>query len=282
MCTVSAVRAPWTDTADRAAAILWRLVVNRDEQRRRSSAHPPLVASYRGIAAVHPVDPDGGGTWVAVSAAGLAMVLLNGVERPGHSEGRPEGLRYVWGSRQGRVSRGLIIPQLLGARSIEEARSVLGDMTVVRYRPFRLLVLSDDAVLECVSAGGALTSALRWPAPRLVRTSSSVRSEEVCGLRSHLFGEMVPQPSRRMQDAFHAHRWDMDRAASVLMDRPDARTVSQTVIEMLPDRARLEYRRVPAWSGTVTEIPRKFDEHPLRDTRTRSASRHLDDQRPTG
>jgi Transport and Golgi organisation 2 len=280
MCTVSAVRAPWRDAADRAGALLWRLVVNRDEQRQRSSAQPPCVASYHGTAAVHPLDPDGGGTWVAASVAGLAMVLLNGVERPRVSGGTPEGLRYVWGSGQGRLSRGLVIPQLLAGRSIEEARALLEDLTVARYRPFRLLVISDHAVLETINGEGGLTCAVHGPTPRLMRTSSSVRAAEVRVLRSHLFAEMVTHPSRRMQDAFHAHRWDTDGAASVLMNRPDARTVSQTVVEMFTDRVRVEYRPVPAWTRTVTEVRRQSDDHTLRDTRTRGASRDLDDRRP--
>jgi hypothetical protein len=36
------------------------------------------MTSRRDRAAIHPIDPLGGGTWIAMSAAGLTFALLNG------------------------------------------------------------------------------------------------------------------------------------------------------------------------------------------------------------
>src|SRR5262249_11399645 len=67
MCTVTVVPTP--------GAV--RLACNRDEQRTRPPALPPQVRRFGRRWAAFPVDPVGGGTWVAVNDTGLAMTVLN-------------------------------------------------------------------------------------------------------------------------------------------------------------------------------------------------------------
>jgi hypothetical protein len=99
MCTVSILRAPWAD-AGADDGPLWRVVCNRDEQRTRRPAVAPLAGGCAARQFVYPLDPDGGGTWIAATSAGLVFTLLNETEAEGASmPARP-------------VSRGLIIPLL--------------------------------------------------------------------------------------------------------------------------------------------------------------------------
>jgi hypothetical protein len=56
------------------------------------------------------------------------------------------------------------------------------------------------------------------------------------------------------QDRFHAHRWRLAPAVSVLMTRADAGTVSVTIVDVFAHRVRLAYRPVPAGLADVTEM----------------------------
>ena len=54
-----------------------RVMANRDERHTRPSAHPPSIARAGGALALMPIDPQGGGTWIAGTSAGLVFALLN-------------------------------------------------------------------------------------------------------------------------------------------------------------------------------------------------------------
>lgn len=242
MCTVSLLRAPWAGAPSSSEVPSWRLVFNRDERRTRRPALPPAVGRYGSVRAAHPVDPDGSGTWVAASAAGLVFALLNETDGPeGTMSGPP-------------VSRGLVIPALLASRCLAEAEDRLSGYPADVHRGFRVLVASDRAVLEAVHSGDGLTIRRHGPASRLMRTSSSLDPVTARHRRTALFDRLVPHPCVAAQDAFHAHRWRLAPSASVLMARPDARTVSVTAVDVFAHGLRLTYRAVPAGITGVTEL----------------------------
>jgi hypothetical protein len=237
MCTVSVLRAPF---ADRPDDLRWRVVFNRDERLSRPPADGPGRHATESGYALFPRDPEGPGTWIAANDAGLVFALLN---EP--VEGSPEKSR----------SRGLVIPRIVGAQSLEEVEVRLGDVPAGRQRPFRLLVLSDGGGLEVVEYGGRRLQRLS-PEPRLMRTSSSQAPHETSLRRGGLFDRLVVTPSAAAQDAFHRHRWAGDPSSSVFMQRPDACTVSTTVIDVFANAMRLTYRPWPAGTALVTELPR--------------------------
>jgi Transport and Golgi organisation 2 len=242
MCTVSILRAPWAD-AGADDGPLWRVVCNRDEQRTRRPAVAPLAGGCAARRVVYPLDPDGRGTWIAATSAGLVFTLLNETEAEGASmPARP-------------VSRGLIIPLLASAGSLEEVADRLDRLRPEAYRPFRLLVAGDAHVLEAVS--GPSLALTRHPSlPRLLRTSSSHDPAATRRRRMALFDALVPVPSMAAQAGFHAHRWPGAPEASVLMARPDARTVSVTTVDVFARSIRLAYRPVPAGRADVTNLVR--------------------------
>lgn len=201
-----------------------RLVINRDELRTRPPAvRPTLVDLGNGRRAAWPVDPQSGGTWIAVNDAGLALALLNG--NPRHCPSRP--------SMERRVSRGRLIPALIESRGVEGALDLLEQHDLEQFEPFRLVAAGADRIMaDAVWDGSAFRSARQILRP--VCFVSSGLGDERAEPRRDLFGEWgaARRWSPELQDEFHRHRWPERPEISVLMDRADARTVSVTTVEI--------------------------------------------------
>lgn len=218
MCTVSAVH-----SSDGAAL---RIVVNRDERRLRMQARPPARFSVYGVGAAWPVDPEAGGTWVAVNDHGLAFALLN-VWAPA---------RYP--AQDDRVSRGAVIPYLARSADVEEAeRRFVSGPARWPCRPFKLLVASCDR-LVLLSPQGAMD----LDAPVVLGTSS-LGDALVEAPRRALFEELLGTSATawQAQDRLHQHAWPDRRHVSVLMSRGDACTVSRTEIVLTREGGELRY-----------------------------------------
>jgi hypothetical protein len=221
VCTVTVI---W-------AAGTVRLACNRDEQLARPPALPPQIRRAGGRRAAFPTDPAGGGTWVAVSDAGLAMVLLNVNE----------------GEKQERLpprSRGAIIPALLPAENLATAARQALALEPAGYAPFRLVLVDRRELAEVRSDGKSLRllrrAGLGEPA---LFTSSGLGDALVEGPRRRLFEEVFARAGSpfAQQDAYHRHSWPDRPHLSVCMNRPGARTVSRTVVTLAPGRASLAY-----------------------------------------
>ena len=214
MCTVTVV--PYDDG--------FRLVCNRDERLDRPAAIPPMDYVIRQRTAIYPQDPLGGGTWIGINDAGLAAALLNrniNAAQPG--DDRP--LR----------SRGLIIPRLLDASATAEAVDMAAELNPALFKPFRLLVLQRMTAALLTSDG--LTLSLETPSlsQPLMLTSSSLGDALVEPPRRRLFEQLMMKNDSgwlRAQADFHDHQWPLRPDLSVRMQRPDARTVSRTVVNV--------------------------------------------------
>lgn len=216
----------------------FRLVTNRDESPDRAREIPPAWRGYvrgehRGI---WPIDGRAGGTWVAAAEHGLALAVLNGNPRPTPTPPR----------RSERLSRGVLIPRLIGQPTASEAAAALGEFELDRFQPFRLVGVDGVAggrVVDTVWDGRTLTTIELGPAP--ICFASSGLGDHLVRCRLPLFEEMVvgPGATPEAQDAFHQHRWPERPELSVLMDRGVARTVSITRVEATPgDAGRFEVR----------------------------------------
>jgi hypothetical protein len=226
MCTLTLL--PLEDEHGRCL----RIAFNRDESRLRPTAIPPHRLHFGERTALMPVDPASGGTWIAASDAGIALSVMN--INPGD--------RLDGASTQ---SRGKIIPSLLHCTSVDEMLAKLSDLSAVAFAPFRLLIASLEglAVVEHHGKGGQILSRPPLSSP-LMFTSSGLGDSLVEGPRRDLFESMLlPHPAPRNQDAFHRHTWPDRPHLSICMARPDARTVSHTVIYLSSMRARLTYLR---------------------------------------
>jgi len=220
MCTVSIV----------PSSSGFRIVCNRDERRTRPIAESPTVHGMGRMRGIWPSDPASGGTWIGANDAGLAMVLLS----------RRTGI-----ARASVVSRGTIIPDLLRLPSIEAAVDAVKRLPLARFEPFTL-VIAQERVVRAVTMGA--TS--RWRAHAMSRpllfTSSSLGDALVTGPRRRLFARLVRDCASplRGQRAFHRHAWSTRPEISVVMSRPDAATVSRTVLDVSAGAIQMHYTRI--------------------------------------
>ena len=223
MCTVTIV--PDADG--------FRLMCNRDEQRKRAAALAPTRHVLANGVAVYPIDPVGGGTWVGVNDAGIAAALLNRTVKPGAVNLTPR-LR----------SRGLIVPALLQCRTLRDAMDVAASVDVAAFNPFRLVVVQPMTATVFASDGASLTAQSINPSKPCVLTSSSLGDRRVEKPRAELFERLVVRHKGDVldgQERFHAHRWRARGAISVTMERLDARTVSRTTISVTSRGIDLRY-----------------------------------------
>jgi hypothetical protein len=211
-----------------------RLAFNRDERPTRPAGLAPERRRFGERAAVLPTDPAGGGTWLAVNDAGLALAVLNVT---------PESPPTAVG---GLSSRGAIIPALLACDCPADALDVVGrGLDYREFAPFRL-VLVGSGLVAAVRWDGVepmVTSRLIGGSPELF-TSSGLGDHLVEGVRRRLFDELFAGPPERWeaaQEAFHRHRWPGREHLSVNMTRESARTVSHAVIDLGPTEVIFAY-----------------------------------------
>ncbi|MEC9157376.1 MAG: NRDE family protein [Planctomycetota bacterium] len=226
------------------SAVDFRVAFSRDEQRDRTPGTPPRFEDHDGTRSVLPRDPQGGGTWIAVTEHGLVFCLLN-VNPRAHDP-----------SHEGGLSRGRLIPGLLPARSLAEVGSRLPALAEPVRRPFRLVVTDGLEVLEATGAAGGVTSALGPLEAPFMRCSSGLGDHVVEPLREEAFDRMLPPGARvgsEAQDAYHRLRFEGRDDCSVDMSRADALTVSWTVIEVDEAEARLSHHPAPPRESPTPE-----------------------------
>jgi len=237
MCTVSLIR-----TTDRL-----RVACNRDEQRTRLPAIVPQVIERDHQSVVMPLDPIGGGTWIAATSRGRVFVILN--VNPSNTTILP-----------GRTSRGRVIPALVDAVDMQDVALRAGRLSLRSYSPFHLVVVDRSSGLS-----------LRWDqqtfsvnvlqSDAMVFSSSGLGDGRVERPRAELFDEMVIHAPDRVgaQDAFHAHEWSDRPELSVLMERADARTVSRTVVDVDAAQLRMSYHMIGESQDQVVNLPVEQD-----------------------
>ena len=227
MCTVSIV--PEADG--------FRLLCNRDERRSRATALPPQRHQLATGVALYPVDPVGGGTWVGVNDAGLAVTLLNRT-LPG---GAPPSARLL--------SRGRTVTRLLACRTTEAAIDAGLEIDLATFNPFRVTIVSRGSAAT-LSSDGRVPSVESIDLSRpFMQTSSSLGDDMVAAPRTGLFDRLVVAPHRAGdggavlagQTRFHAHHWRDRGLVSVVMSRVDACTVSRTTIRVSGGRIEMYY-----------------------------------------
>ena len=213
------------------------LAVNRDEQRLRPVARPPVTCPIGGVQATFPIDPVGDGTWVAANDAGLVLALLN--RHPPVELDAAESAVCAPTKR----SRGAIIPRLVGAVRLAAVQEALSCLDPTEYKPFQLVGVYGRRVLVAKSDRRDIrvtTDVLREP---LLFTSSSLGDHDARRVRKPLFDSLIRRGRDPLtgQQQFHDHEWPGCPSFSVRMQRPDARTVSRSVIRVHKRRVTFSY-----------------------------------------
>jgi hypothetical protein len=208
------------------------LLMNRDEQRTRPNALPPRLHHSGKLRSIYPSE-QGGGTWIGVNDAGLCGALLNWYARPILID-RPA------------FSRGLIIPTLLGASSIEGAVLFLHSLPIAKLAPFRLFLFDPGkAKATMLASDGATLDQRELPWENSHWFSSGHDEASASRIRSE-----TAQRAAAESDAWtlpwlrrlHCSHEPQEGAYSFCMHRADARTVSSTEITITRNRAGLTYR----------------------------------------
>lgn len=211
MCTLS-----WQSQADG-----YELWFSRDESIVRPLAQPPepLWDEW----ALAPIDPQGGGTWLAVNRAGMSFALLNAYEL------------MLDGSVSGPLtSRGTIIPALLKFTHPRDLERHLRQKVSRQYAPFRLVVLWPDgtAAQWCWQGQSLVAETARPPV-----VSSGVDTDMVRAARTELF-----QTMKGDLHGFHRSHWPEQGHRSVCMHRPEAHTMSLTHVQVSSTRVCMRYQ----------------------------------------
>lgn len=231
MCTLSV--AP---SADGSAL---RVMMNRDERRLRMAATPPMTFTRGVTRAVWPVDQQAGGTWIAANDAGLVLALMNA--NPGtQSAPRPAG----------GASRGMVIPALISARSLDELEPRLTAYLAAAPspEPFTLVAIAMKGVLTLSPGVAPRRGGDLW-------SSSALGDGHVEAPRRALFDRLLASSASAWtaQDRLHQHAWPDRRHLSVLMSRADACTVSRTEVVISADRAQMRYAvLIDGWPAGVS------------------------------
>ena len=226
MCTAS-----WLDAGDE-----FHFLFNRDERRSRAPGLPPRLADSAGVRYLAPVDSTAGGTWIAINEHGFLLALLNRTDD-------------VPGTPLGRVSRGSIIPALIGAPGANSLDASFAALPLPSFSPFRLL-LRDGDTREFRS--------LSWSGTDIERIALDPTTGLVCS--SSLGDRRVTLARSAQWQRLHADEDDIDlhslrrfqrshepspSAESVCMHRSDARTVSQVEVCLGKTSAAMTYTDGP-------------------------------------
>lgn len=199
---------------------------NRDEQVSRPKATPPEIKTINQVRGIMPIDPRGGGTWIAVNHFGCTFALLN------YYQGRlPKGKL---------LSRGGIIPALLAASTVDQVADILTQINLNKYAPFSLLFFSPGKASD---GGEEKIPLFRWNGKALVREdaaspriSSAINYQAVLEARLSLYrsqiqclpGEPTPADFYRLHQSHEPEK----SAYSVCMHREEAKTVSLSHISV--------------------------------------------------
>jgi len=226
MCTAS-----WHRTPDQTVVYF-----NRDEQRSRSEGRPPtLERTPEGIRYLAPTDPDAGGTWIGVNEFGLFACILNAYDIRSSTTSPTQ-------------TRGELVRRVMKCTSAASVEHQIGKaLSEAYFDPFTLLWMDSSSKAQALRQhDGTLED---FPLPLSMLTTSSFESQEVHAWRSEAFAQQVRGPEDL--PLFHHLACAESPAYGVLMDREDARTVSQTNVRMTSESLSMHYRSLPdgEWSG---------------------------------
>lgn len=198
---------------------------NRDERKARPKAITPQHDDA--LNAIYPIDPQGGGTWLAAASSGAVYALLNNYQA-------------TYTPLSPKQSRGQIIKTVLA--SAHQPLNQLHDaLPLAQVAPFTLVhfpagMTHDDDICVLDWDGVAL---LKRPPVCSPLVSSSVDFEDASANRLRCFARAEATPEGYA--ACHASHWPERGSLSVCMHRELGQTVSFSHIHVCADAVSFRY-----------------------------------------
>lgn len=227
----------------------YELFFNRDEKLTRKPADPPKLDQRDGIRFLAPSDGDFGGTWIGTNEFGVSVCLLNGV----HSAGIP--------APANRRSRGLLVLDLIAARSVSELAARLEAGGFSLYAPFTMAALGPSEPAAVMEWNGSETSFRFQPERQFMLTSSSFDSGRVKEGRRKRYALLPTAATPEQLRAFHGSHEPEASAYSVCIHRTDAQTVSFSRIRVSATETNFFYtpaalcKKAPGVNLTLPRSP---------------------------
>ena len=222
---------------------------NRDELLSRPEALPP---QQRG-AYMAPIDPEGGGSWLATNVHGLTLAALNIYEAARHEPEPPVR------------SRGLLVTDLADAATLAELAERVAQYRHLHHtRPFHLLALAlPHQAVDLRWDGETLTTtAATLP---LLRVSAAIDAPAVRQARAEEYAELLVALPTAVDIATTLRSWFASHALNgasrgVCMHRePFAATVSHTQVFVAAGDTQMRYLAGPPCQDVachVAHLPR--------------------------
>jgi hypothetical protein len=215
---------------------VYRVWFNRDELRTRLPARVPEPGRTGSTRFLAPRDGDAGGTWIGANQHGLTLCLLNNYAPDRREPGCPPR------------SRGLLVLDLMGSRSMADAGAALTLLDLRSYRPFHLVSFAETGAPQCHTWNGQRTLSRSLSDEDLPLTNAAVHGQAVHDRRAArlrwLTGRAGGRPGPATLDAFH-HLVDRSHPArGIVMFRKEAATVSITCVSVTPEEVSMTYEPV--------------------------------------
>ncbi|WP_010227977.1 NRDE family protein [Gillisia marina] len=205
------------------------LTSNRDEAAEREAISPKFY-SENGIKMLYPKDKLAGGTWIGVSERNRLICLLNGEFKPHIKEDS-----Y-------RLSRGVVVKDLLEAISIDEA---IENYNFKNIEPFTIVAVdwnTELRFLELVWDGG-VKHFKDLDLKSHIWSSSPLYSSEMKKMRESWFDEFQKENSLDAKSLwnFHASAGVGNPEIDVIMNRGFVKTQNITQIEGAQDSTKMRF-----------------------------------------
>lgn len=213
----------------------YSLLFNRDERNDRPVALPPKRIPAHGEASVpflSPVDPQGGGTWLAVNEAGLLTGLLNLYREGAGANGSPSPDRVR--------SRGLLVRDLAGCPSLSHLETRLRHAAFDAYPSFLFFAIdpTNNRRIQLSWDRNQIHMADLPAAPWFLATSAYRQARVIAARKARFERERTGGKSRLDIHLGHGREAGPEE---IRMRRSDARTVSISHILISGGEARFEY-----------------------------------------
>lgn len=210
------------------------ILFNRDEKLSRPAALPPDTLTLNGVRVLAPLDPKGGGTWLATNEHGLTLCLLNNyLHQPPTA---PANAR----------SRGQLVRELASVSNPGIVGRRLSEIAPEQYQPFFLIAFEERSFPRQWHWDGH--SIRETGMPGCPVSTSSLYPRLVPRLRRYYYRLATRNGFRTLTPAqlldFHSSRRPWPPAFSVAMARRDRGTVSLTRVRIGPSETIMDY-----WHG---------------------------------